>query len=121
MKRLILLLMLIPCSLFAQYDTYGGWTKLKGKKTGFFHTEHIYTRWWLITPEGNAFFAKGVESIDLGPDRNNPPADPQKAAADLATQLKEWNFNAAGNQRIKLPGMTYAVNLGLASSTTPDM
>jgi hypothetical protein len=119
--RLLIVLMLTPAPLWAQYDTYGGWTKLKGKKTGFFHTEQINKRWWLVTPEGNVFFAKGVESIDLGPDRNNPPADKEKAAAELAAQLKGWNFNAAGNQRIKLPGMAYAVNLGLASSTTPDM
>jgi len=125
MKRLIgfiiILILTYSCSDVVKYDTYGGWTQLKGKKTGFFHTEQINNRWWLVSPEGNAFFAKGVESIDLGPDRNNPPADREKAAADLAAQLKGWNFNAGGNQRIKLPGMVYAVNLGLASSTTPNL
>jgi len=119
--RFIILLILIPAPLWAQYDNYGGWTKLKGKKTGFFHTEQINQRWWLVTPEGNVFFAKGVESIDLGPDRNNPPADRDKYVDDLSKQLKSWNFNTAGNQRIKLPNMAYSVNLGLASSSTPDM
>lgn len=116
-----LLFVLIPAHTRAQYDTYGGWLKLQGQKTGFFHTEQVNGRWWLVTPEGNVFFAKGVESIDLGPDRNKPPADPQKAASELATQLKSWNFNTAGSQRIRLPGMPYAVNLGLASSSTPNM
>ncbi len=119
--NLFLLFMLIPAINFAQYDTYGGWLKLQGKKTGFFHTEQINGRWWLVTPEGNVFFAKGVESIDFGPDRNNPPPDPEKTAKELATQLKSWNFNTAGSQRRRLPGMPYAVNLGLASSSTPDM
>lgn len=116
-----LLLMLIPICVRAQYDTYGGWSKLQGQKTGFFHTEQIDGRWWLVTPEGNVFFAKGVESIDLGPDRNKPPADPQKAASELALQLKSWNFNTAGTNRLRLPGMPYAVNLGLASSSTPNL
>lgn len=119
--RIIVIFVLIPSPLWAQYDSYGGWTKIKGKKTGFFHTELIGSRWWLVTPEGNVFFAKGVESVDLGPDRNNPPADKEKYLNDLTAQLKSWNFNTAGNQRIKVPGMAYSVNLGLASSSTPDM
>jgi agarase len=113
--------MLIPCSIFAQYDRFGGWIKIQGKKTGFFHAQKINNRWWLVTPEGNVFFAKGVESVDMGADRNNPPADKDKYLKDLAAQLKSWNFNTAGNQRIKLPEMPYSVNLGLASSSTPDM
>lgn len=124
MKWLItffLLFLLTPAYSWAQYDTYGGWSKLQGKKTGFFHIEQINERWWLVTPEGNVFFAKGVESIDLGPDRNNPIADPKKAAMELALQLKSWNFNTAGSQRIRLPGMPFTVNLGLASSSTPNM
>jgi hypothetical protein len=119
--KFFLLLMLISAPILAQYDTYGGWTKLQGKKTGFFHTQQIKGRWWLVTPEGNVFFAKGVESIDLGPDRNNPPSDPEKVAGELAIQLKSWNFNSTGSQKRKLPGMTYAFNLGLASSSTKDL
>ncbi len=118
---LLLIFALIPACGRAQYDAYGGWTKLQGKKTGFFHTEVIGGRWWLVTPEGNVFFAKGVESIDLGPDRNNPPPDMEKAAKELAEQLKSWNFNSAGSRRLKLPGMPYALNVGLASSSTRDL
>lgn len=124
MNKIIVLVfsvLLIPISIWAQYDNYGGWMKLQGMKTGFFHVELINSRFWLVSPEGNAFFAKGVESIDFGPDRNVQPADPLKAAEELAAQLKSWNFNTAGSLRRKLPGMPYAVNLGLASSTTPDM
>ncbi len=37
------LALLLPfCESFAAtYDSYGGWLELKGKKTGFFHTEQI--------------------------------------------------------------------------------
>ena len=117
----LLLAGLIVVPAGAQYDTYGGWLKLKGKKTGFFHVEQLDGRWWLVTPEGNVFFAKGVDSVDFGPDRNVVPADPQKAAAELARQLKGWGFNSAGSQRLRVPGMAYAVTLGLASSSTPNL
>ena len=41
-------------------DQYGGFTDIKGEKTGFFHAEKIDGRWWLITPEGNAFYGIGM-------------------------------------------------------------
>ena len=119
--NVICLSMFVIVTIHAQYDIFGGWTKLQGQKTGFFHVEQINGRFWLVTPEGNVFFAKGVESIDLGPDRDNPPPDVEKAKQELEKQLKSWNFNTAGSQRIRLPGMPYTVNLGLASSTTKDM
>lgn len=44
----------------AELDTYGGFIDIKGEKTGFFHTEKIDGRWWLVTPEGNAFWGIGM-------------------------------------------------------------
>tara|TARA_B100001123_G_scaffold437346_2_gene569328 strand:+ start:175 stop:600 length:426 start_codon:yes stop_codon:yes gene_type:complete len=41
-------------------DAYGGFKNVFGKKTGFFHTEKIDGRWWLITPEGHGFFGIGI-------------------------------------------------------------
>ena len=35
-----------------QFDRYGGYRGIKGKKTGFFHVEKIGDRYWFITPEG---------------------------------------------------------------------
>jgi len=61
-------------------DAYGGWTKLKGKATGFFHVEYLQGRWWFITPEGNAYFM-----LELG--WAGRPED--------APRLKSWGFNAA--------------------------
>lgn len=43
-----------------ELDTYGGFTDIKGEKTDFFHTEKIDGRWWLVTPEGNAFWGMGI-------------------------------------------------------------
>ncbi|MEM9157416.1 MAG: hypothetical protein AAGB46_00095 [Verrucomicrobiota bacterium] len=43
-----------------ELDQYGGFMDIKGEKTGFFHTEKIDGRWWLVTPEGNAFWGIGM-------------------------------------------------------------
>lgn len=42
------------------WSRYGGWTKLKFDATGFFHTHHDGRRWWLVDPEGCAFFSNGM-------------------------------------------------------------
>ena len=41
-------------------DRFGGWTGKRFEATGFFRTEHDGTRWWLVTPEGNAFLVFGI-------------------------------------------------------------
>jgi hypothetical protein len=43
-----------------EMDVYGGFLDVKGMKTGFFHTEQINNRWWLVTPEGHGFFGIGI-------------------------------------------------------------
>ncbi len=64
----LLAFMLAFCqAVAAPYDSYGGWSKLKGKKTGFFHTEEMQGRWWLVSPEGNAFISKGVDHVAFAP------------------------------------------------------
>ncbi len=69
MKTLLLTTTILSCLLgslisspaqAAELDTYGGFTDIKGEKTGFFHTEKIENRWWLVTPEGNAFWGIGM-------------------------------------------------------------
>ena len=50
----------ISHSVAATLDTYGGFTDVRGDATGFFHTQKIDDRWWLVTPEGNGFFGIGL-------------------------------------------------------------
>ncbi|HLA25709.1 MAG TPA: hypothetical protein VJ028_00925 [Patescibacteria group bacterium] len=45
------------------YDKYGGWKKIRGQKTEFFHTEMIDGKWWLVTPDGYGFISKGVNAF----------------------------------------------------------
>ena len=47
-------------------DRYGGWKGKQFKASGFFRTEHDGKRWWLVTPEGNAFISFGVNHYHAG-------------------------------------------------------
>lgn len=49
-----------------ELDQYGGWTGIKGEKTGFFHLEEINGRNWFITPDGNVFFPVSMSHLLSG-------------------------------------------------------
>ena len=73
------------------YDRYGGWQQLAGTQTGFFHTQQIDGRWWLVTPDGHAFFSKGVDNVSYEPESKSspkPPADVQAWATSAVRQLR---------------------------------
>ena len=56
-----LILVLLPAIAHAQeLDPYGGFLDIKGTRTGYFHTERLNDRWWLVTPDGHGFFGIGV-------------------------------------------------------------
>lgn len=42
------------------WSKFGGYTGLKFAATGYFHTHYDGNRWWLVDPEGYAFFSNGV-------------------------------------------------------------
>ncbi len=42
------------------WSRFGGYTKLRFDKTGYFHTHHDGKRWWLVDPDGCAFYSNGV-------------------------------------------------------------
>ncbi len=140
------LLSLLALGLFASaslsvraqpYDPFGGWTELKGRRTGFFHAEQLKGRWWLVSPDGNAFFSKGVCNMtfegDLSPKRGFSPYE--KAcrvkygsegpwAQATAERLKTWNFNTVGAWsspamfKTRLP---FTVILDFSESADPDI
>ena len=62
-------------SLFAsttlglELDAYGGFTEVVGEQTGFFHTQEIDGRWWLVTPDGHGFFGVGISHPVTGKSR----------------------------------------------------
>ncbi len=105
----LLCLAALPVHPAEPRDAYGGWTGLQGKKTGYFHAEQIDGVWWLITPDGNVFFSKGVNNINYAGDHS--PAlgysplgrlnaqkygSAQKWAEATARRLRDWGFNTVG-------------------------
>ena len=44
-------------------DVYGGRQDIALTRTGWFHTQKANGRWWLVTPDGHAFFSLGVNAV----------------------------------------------------------
>ncbi len=42
------------------WNSYGGYTKIRFDKTGYFNTHYDGKRWWLVDPDGCAFLSNGV-------------------------------------------------------------
>jgi hypothetical protein len=122
-------------------DAYGGTTALQGKKTGFFHVETIGGRYLLITPEGNGFFALGMDGLGHYPDAgqgmqrgwSRPDTGPELAAFDALlkrkyptkeswaeaqfSRIRAWGFNAfSGDPSRSAPNvrMPYTIILGVS-------
>ena len=64
-----LLVCLLPSLGAAGLDQYGGWTGLKGEKTGFFHIEKIKGRYWFVNPDGNVFYPVALSHMLSGETR----------------------------------------------------
>ncbi len=45
-----------------EYDRFGGWTGRQFEPTGYFRLEKD-ERWWLVSPEGNAFLSFGINHL----------------------------------------------------------
>lgn len=42
------------------WSKYGGYKNLKFDKTGYFHLKKTKDRWWLVDPDGYAFYSNGI-------------------------------------------------------------
>ena len=76
-----------------QLDRFGGWTGKKFKATGFFRVEKD-DRWWIVTPDGNAFLSWGINHLypDLWKQEYNREAWQKKLGLD---NLNSPGFNPA--------------------------
>jgi len=88
-------------------DGYGGYRGLRGNKTGFFHTERIDGRWWIVDPDGNVFISIGVcgvRYVSGARNSHNPTylkrikqyPNPRDWAYDAMKLLKDHGFNTLG-------------------------
>ena len=115
--RLLLLLPLACASLEAQNvkfltDKYGGWigTCVTGSASGYWHTEKISDRWWIIDPLGNPFWMKGVYDVQRGGggyddfqhDTTNLLISRKYAAGN--SQYFQYNWAATATRRLRAWG-----------------
>lgn len=49
-----------PSAQHPELDSYGGWKQLSFEKRDHFYLHHDGKRYWLVDPEGNAFFSNGI-------------------------------------------------------------
>ncbi len=50
----------------ADWNQYGGWAAgPQLKASGFFRTEKVQGKWWLIDPDGRLFFSQGIDCVRM--------------------------------------------------------
>lgn len=77
-------------------DRWGGRTDRPARRaTGFFRTEQIDGRWWLVTPEGHLYWNVGINSVR--PPRALSPAAGNNFATTATAELRALGFNGLGN------------------------
>ena len=59
----LLAILVLVAPAHAATDAWGGDTSIQSAATGRFRLEQIDGVWWLITPDGNAFFSAGVAGV----------------------------------------------------------
>lgn len=128
----ILLAVLSLCSPIFALSPYGGYTEVKGQKTGFFHVHNIDGRWWCIDPAGYTFYAVGTdhvtydghwcESLGYAPYaksvRERYHNDESAWAKSTTDRLKSWGFNMLGaghSASTRGRGLAYEEFLGMGS------
>lgn len=83
----------------ADWNKYGGW--LKGpqlKATGFFRTEKVNGKWWLIDPEGRLFWSHGMNEITLG--YTTPITGREHYFTNLPDSIQFKDFYSVTSERI---------------------
>ncbi len=92
----------------AQYTKFGGWKEKRFEATGFFRTQRDGKRWWLVDPEGYAYWSAGMDCVRVDTEANYEglektltwqpePADRYKGvyAARETRRAKSINYLAA--------------------------
>ncbi len=77
-------------------DRWGGRTDRPAQRaTGFFRTELVDGRWWLVTPEGHLFWNVGVNTVR--PAKSATAAAVKAFPTTTTRELRALGFNGLGN------------------------
>lgn len=111
-------------------------TRVTGRKTGFFHTEQIDGRWWVIDPLGRGYVTAGCDHIHYNGhgstrtsrlryrDANDREFKDRDAWADATVKrLLDWGFNQLGagsDARLRHRGLSHTVFLSMGDSLCWD-
>lgn len=83
-------------------NQYGSWMQDKKAATGFFRTELINNRWWIIDPEGYPTYMKGVACLSTGDSDGQQKSLREKFGNDSvwaekeSRMLESYGFNGSG-------------------------
>ncbi len=90
----------------SDWSRFGGWKGRRFAASGFFRTEYDGRRWWLVDPEGHAFWSIGCDGIRPVVDVNttgiesvfDPPLPSPATAPHLwSASGRRRSFNALGH------------------------
>jgi len=85
-----------------QQNVYGGWQVNPADATGFFRTQKIGDRWWIIDPEGYPFIHKGIAVFRPGESElqarmmKEKYTDARGWVQSQSDMLRDHGFNGAG-------------------------
>ena len=124
MRSAVLCCALLPLAgtaLGQQLDQYGGFLDIKGEKTGFFHTQRIGGRWWLVTPDGHGFFGIGIShpitSMSEGAITFSYEGDQQEWMRDGIRKMRALGFNSVWSGPYSLERIRFGnIDAGLADT-----
>lgn len=81
---------------------YGGWKVWRKDETGFFRTEKVDGRWWIIDPQGYPYIHRAVVAFNPGSSEKQKEAFDQKYGSmkkwveTESKMLRQYGFNGTG-------------------------
>ncbi len=85
-----------------EYSSFGGWKIWKKEATGFYRTEKVNDRWWIIDPEGYPFIHRAVVAFTPSKSLKQKEIFDKKYGTNEnwikkeSVLLRKYGFNGAG-------------------------
>jgi len=85
-----------------ELDRFGGWKTDRQRSTGFFRSDKIADRWWIIDPDGYPFIHRGVAVFKPGTSTGQKSALNKKYGSEMewaeqeSEMLRRNGFNGTG-------------------------